>query len=404
MKILFLTILKIDDITDRGIYPDLMRKFISEGHEVFIVTPTERKYKQKTTLIRKNNCTILKIRTLNIQKTNPLEKWLSMYTLNNLFKRGINRFLPDINFDLILYSTPPITFSNLVIKLKEKNNAVAYLLLKDIFPQNAVDLGYLKEGGLIHLYLTRKEQKLYRLSDYIGCMSKANVDYLKKNNPEIDPGKIEINPNSHEYFEEEIPNEQKLLIRKKYNIPASATLFIYGGNLGKPQGVGFIIDFLNTQKEKDGVFFVIAGSGTEYRRINSWIDLNRPRNIILISELPKNDYNMLLQSSDAGMIFLDNRFTVPNFPSRMLSYMEHKLPVLAATDRTTDLGKIIEENGFGLWSESGDLHSIDQHINLLSGSSKTRQIMGQKGYEFFKENYTVDFSYRVIIRHFEKYL
>jgi len=400
MNILFLTIFRINEISDRGIYSDLMRKFCDEGHDVFIVTPLERRYKQRTTLIKKNKVTILKINTLNIQKANALEKWLATLLINYQFLRGIRSFFSEISFDLVIYSTPPITFKKLVNYIKHKDGAISYLLLKDIFPQNAVDLGLIKKGGLLHNYFVKKEKQLYEISDYIGCMSQANVDYIRKNNPEINPEKIEINPNSHELFEEAITMEQKKLLRLKYNIPISATVFIYGGNLGKPQGISFIIEFLDSQKNKNEVFFLIVGSGTEYFRVKSWFDIKQPQNALLLSELPKHEYNLLLKSCDVGMIFLDSRFTIPNFPSRMLSYLEYKMPVIAATDKNTDIGKIMEENVFGLWSEAGDLQIIKQNIAKLSKSSRFREKMGKNGYDYFIKNYTVTNSFNIINRHF----
>lgn len=402
MKILFLTVLGINEISDRGVYSDLMRKFQKEGHDVYIVTPLERRCTTKTNIIEKENVLILKIKTLNIQKTNALEKWLAHSIISCQFLRGIKKFLSGIKFNLVIYSTPPITFTPLIIYIKKKYGSVSYLLLKDIFPQNAVDLRLIKEGGLLHKYFLHKEKKLYMNSDYIGCMSQANIDYLKKNNPEINPEKIEINPNSHELFDEYLSYEQKKLIREKYNIPLNSTVFIYGGNLGKPQGVSFIIDFLDSQKEKPGVFFVIVGSGTEYKKMKFWFELSHPLNAILLSELPKSVYNHLLQSSDVGMIFLDRRFTIPNFPSRLLSYLEYRLPVLAATDMSTDLSKVILDNNFGLWSESGDLNTIDQNVTKLASDPDLRKIMGFNGFNFFLNNYTVNNSYNIIISHFIK--
>jgi glycosyltransferase involved in cell wall biosynthesis len=401
MNILFLTILKISDISDRGIYSDLMRKFHNEGHKVFIVTPLERKFRQMTTLEKYDNVSILKIKTLNIQKTNALEKWLATTFINYQFKRGINSYFSGIKFDLVVYSTPPITFTNLVNYVKLKSGAVSYLLLKDIFPQNAVDLGLIRNGGILHNFFINKEKRLYEISDHIGCMSQASVDYLRKTCPGINPNKIEINPNSHELVEEEMTTGQKSFIRQKYHIPENATVFVYGGNLGKPQGVGFILDFLESQKNKPGAFFLIAGSGTEYNRIKSWFDVNKPQNELLLSELPKQDYNLVLKSCDVGMIFLDRRFTIPNFPSRLLSYLEYRLPVLSATDRTTDLSSVIRGNNLGLWSESGDISAIDQNVDRLIDDHKLRMTMGQNGYNFFLMNYTVENSYDIIIKHFK---
>jgi glycosyltransferase involved in cell wall biosynthesis len=155
-----------------------------------------------------------------------------------------------------------------------------------------------------------------------------------------------------------------------------------------------------SQKKNLGVFFIIVGSGTEYPKIDSWFKLNQPKNALLISHLPKQEYGLLVQSSEVGMIFLDRVFTIPNFPSRILAYMEYKLPIIAATDINTDLGEIIEENEFGLWSEAGDLPAISKNILRLSHSSNLRNKMGENGYNFLINNYTVVNSYTTIINHF----
>ena len=73
-----------------------------------------------------------------------------------------------------------------------------YLLLKDIFPQNAVDLGMFSKGGLLYRMFRKKEERLYQLSDYIGCMSPANVDYILRHNREVDIHRVEVCPNSIE--------------------------------------------------------------------------------------------------------------------------------------------------------------------------------------------------------------
>jgi len=79
------------------------------------------------------------------------------------------------------------------IKIPDGN---CFQLLKDIFPQNAVDIGLIKEGGYIYKRLRNKEKRLYAVSDRIGCMSQANVKYLLAHNPEISQEKVHVNPNS----------------------------------------------------------------------------------------------------------------------------------------------------------------------------------------------------------------
>ena len=232
-------------------------------------------------------------------------------------------------------------------------------------------------------------------------MSPANVHFIRKNNPDINPGIVEVNPNSIEPEEESLlGQEQRVSLRKKYKIPLNETVFICGGNLGKPQGIDFLLETLNSQMDKSGVFFIVSGSGTEFLKVKKWFNNLRPKNALLLSSLPKIEFNNLVQVCDVGMIFLDNRFTIPNFPSRLLSYMEFRLPVIAATDKNTDLGKIMEENAFGIWSEAGDLPGIIRNMEKLSGDLVLCQKMGQNGYDYLLKNYTVTNSYSIISKHF----
>lgn len=398
MKLLFLTLVNIDNINERNLYTDLMRKFRDEGHDVYIVTPSERRLKQKSSIVKSDGITLLKIKILNIQKTNLVEKGISTLLIEHQYLYGIKKYLSGVHFDLILYSTPPITFCKVIRYIKHRDKAISYLLLKDIFPQNAVDLGMIKKGGLIHRYFRHKERILYQVSDYIGCMSPANVDYVVEHNPELNPKIIEVNPNSIEPDFSLMSNEDKVKIRKRYCIPLNATAFIYGGNLGIPQGIDFLLEVLNHNRRRQDIFFVIVGSGTEFFRVQSWFAANTPENAKLFSGLPKREYNQLIQSCDVGMIFLDRRFTIPNFPSRLLSYLEYKLPVIAATDKNTDLGKIIEENKFGYWAESGDLSKFNQYIIRLTEQSITRKVLGENGHNYLLNNFTVSHSYSKIMR------
>lgn len=400
INILFLTVSRIDNIENRGIYTDLLRHFIKKGHKVYIVSPTERRFGKKTHLIIKKDYSILKVKTLNIQKTHFIEKGIGTVLLEKQYEKAINKYFNEIKFDLLLYSTPPITLTGVINKIKTRDSAKTYLLLKDIFPQNAVDIGLMSGSGLLHRMFKRKEKKLYRLSDYIGCMSPANVNYLLQHNLEISPKRVEVCPNSVE-LETELPIVDESLLKRRYGIPDETVVFIYGGNLGKPQGLDFLMKVLDSNRSKKDRYFLVVGSGTEYEKAVRWFSENKPDNAQLFSTLPKHEYDGLVRSCDVGLIFLDPRFTIPNYPSRLLSYLEYKMPVLLATDVNTDIGSIAQENGYGLWCENGDLEAFNSLIDKLIADPSLRTNMGENGYKFLKENYTVEQSYGIIMKHFE---
>ena len=173
MNILFLTLSDFSSIEEKCIYTDLMRQFVKNGHTVYIVSPAEKRKCQSTKLINSESHKILKIAIGNIQKTNIIEKGLSTLTIEAKFIKGIKKYFAKVKFDLILHSTPPITLQKAVVYVKKRDNAKSYLLLKDIFPQNAVDLQMFSKNSLIYRYFRTKEKRLYAQSDYIGCMSPA---------------------------------------------------------------------------------------------------------------------------------------------------------------------------------------------------------------------------------------
>ena len=401
MNVIFLTMAGITDIKVSGIYQDLIRKFRNEGHKVYIVTPRERSLGEPTGLVVNDGVNILGVKTLNLQKTNAIEKGLGQVLVESQYKAAIKKYLSDVKFDLVLYSTPPITFPKVIAYLKQKNpQAMTYLLLKDIFPQNAVDLGMMTKSGvkgMLYKFFRNKEKKLYALSDYIGCMSPANVDYVIKNNPEISREIVEVAPNSVE-LRDSLGTIDKSKVREKYGLPVDKPVFIYGGNLGKPQGIPYLIECLKANTGRKDCYFLIVGTGTEYARIESWYRKNAPSNVTVMNGLPKEDYDNLVRACDIGLIFLDHRFTIPNFPSRLLSYLENKMPVICATDPNTDMGRIAEENGFGLWCESKYPEDFSDLVDKMLESDK--KVMGEKGYDFLRKNYTVENTYNAIIRHF----
>lgn len=402
MNILFISLSRINSFKDTGIYMDLMKEFQTHGHEVYMICPNERQFNQSTTEIVDNNFHLLKVKTLNYQKTNFIEKGMFMLSSNFIFNKAISKYWGNVSFDLILYATPPISIGGLVKKLKKMHQCTTYLMLKDIDPQGIVDLGVFNSNSIIYKFFRRQEEILYNVSDCIGCMSPANVRYVLEHNPMIKNEQVEICPNSIKlsYVERMSDSKRKCkAIRMKYNVPIDKTVFIYGGNLGMPQGLEFLPIILQNNEKRQDVFFLIVGNGTQYNALKSWFNANQPKNSMLLKGLSKDDYDNLVAACDVGLIFLDPRFTIPNYPSRLLSYMQNKMPVICSTDKNTDVGTIAEKNGYGYSCINGDIESFDSFVEKLR-DNHLREMMGNKGFEFLLDNYTVEITYKIIMSHF----
>lgn len=393
MNVLFLTFGRIEDINDRTIYCDLLREFLKQGNKICVLSPGSQDG------ISGENYRLEYVNLDTVRGgSNLIKKGLSTIMVKRKYINEIKKVYQSVRFDLVLYSTPPITLFKVVEYVKKRDKAQTYLLLKDIFPQNAIDIGLMGTKGLkglIYKHFRRQEKRLYKISDMIGCMSQANLDYVIEHNPEVDPGKVEICPNSIEITDKSVNDETRKRIRTKYDIPLNRKVFVYGGNLGKPQGIPFIIECMRASKEIEEVYFLIVGDGTEYRKLENYVSTGQQKNLKLMKRMPKEDYDTLVAACDVGLIFLDHRFTIPNFPSRLLGYLAAKLPVLACTDPKTDLGQVIKAGEFGWWCESDNIDIFVEKVEEIINTDTSQ--LGLNGYSYLVEHYSASVSYGIIM-------
>ncbi len=401
MNVLFLTLVRFESLNERNIYTDLLREFSRHGHKVYAISPVEKRERLETKLIVEDNAKILRLRIGNTQKTNIIEKGISTVMIEPAYKKAIEKCFKDVKFDLVLYSTPPITLVSAVEYVKNRDGAITYLLLKDIFPQNAVDIGLMRTSGikgLLYKHFRKQEQKLYAISDRIGCMSQANVDYVLEYNPDVKErqksGIVEVCPNSIEVIDKSVDERTRDEIRKKYGIPLDKKVFVYGGNLGKPQDIPFVIKCLKLCADVEGAYFLIVGDGTEYPMLERYVNSVKDSNVKLMKRLPKDDYDTMIGACDIGLIFLDHRFTIPNFPSRLLAYMQAKLPVIAATDVNTDIGDVIVNGGFGWWCESKNAAEFKSLVMIAMNTIPV--LLKENEWRYLNDHYSVETSYNII--------
>lgn len=384
-------------ISSHSISLDLIHELMRHGHSVYVLCALDKNSTEKATLTEECGCKVLRVKIGANKKANIIVKGITTLRMPSFYISAIKKHFSDVKFDLVMYPTPPVTVYKTVKFIKKRDGARSYLLLKDIFPQNAVDIGMMKKGGLrgfIYRSFRKTEKKLYAISDKIGCMSLANCEYVLKHNPEIPREKVEVCPNSIEFFDMRISAIEREEMRKKYSLPLDRRIFVYGGNLGKPQGVGYLMDCLKRAESIDGAHLLVVGDGTEYRRLEQFFEAEKPKNATLMRRLPKEDYDRLVAACDVGLVFLDKRFTIPNFPSRLLAYMQAGLPVICATDKNSDVGSTCAEGGFGWWCESRD---ADDFVHLVNEAIKADLAsMGERAIAYLKENYTVEKAYKTI--------
>jgi glycosyltransferase involved in cell wall biosynthesis len=379
------------------IYTDLAEALHEAGHEITVAVSEQARNLSKTQMKKERGFDVLRVVTGNYYDVGLIEKGITTLRIPTLMKKGISQYLSDRKFDFILYEAPPVTNASLVSWAKKKFQCSSYLMLKDIFPQNAADIGIMKKNSPIFKFFKYKEKKLYESADIIGCMSEANKLYITNHNPWLNEEKIELFPNTKKITDDIEP--VTLEMRQKYSIPEDACVFLFGGNMGKPQYVDLLSQAIIDCKNDQGIFFLFVGRGTERYILENTIKSESITNAKVIENLPRDQYEQITKESDVGLIILDPRFTIPNYPSRILSYMEYSKPVIAATDKSTDLKDLIEKSKCGEWVWSGDKDEFVEAIRRMSKSPLLKE-MGSNGRNYLERNFSLKSSVDILEKHF----
>lgn len=397
MNVLFLMILFPDINKDSNLYSDLVEEFRNNGHQVYVATLLEKKQNQNTYLENVKNLSILRVRAGNWFNINSLlVKGVTTLTIANYFKKDIKKYFNKIKFDLVIYPTPPITFAPVVKYLRQRDKCKSYLILRDIFPQNVRDLGLLN-NLLLYNYFRLKEKKLYNISDYIGCMSKGNIQYVLDHN-NIDENKLEILYNWGKVFY----NSEAIAVdyKKKHGLE-NKFVAVFGGNIGLPQELEFLLELAKEYKDRSDIIFLIIGKGAQKEKVINLINYHKLSNMIIKDYIPRVEYRNLLKQCDIGLINLNRKFTIPNMPSKVVDYFNASIPILASTDKNTDLKQFLQDANAGLWSETGDLKTYKNNFEKLYTDKELKEELGKNGRKFFEENLNVERAYQIIMKHFE---
>jgi len=399
MNILYITPVFPRENEGDNIYTDLALK-LAESHNVTIVVSEEKRKIKDTMIANERGIKVLRVKTGNLYNVSFIEKGITFVTMQSKMKRAINKYLKDEKFDLILFMAPPVTLGSVVKYAMRKYNAISYLMQKDIFPQNSLDLGIMSKKNPMYYYFKDKEKKMYKNASMIGCMSQGNIDYLLQNNKFLNREKLELFPNT---IALKNITESKNEIRNKYGIDDKKVLAMYGGNFGKPQGVEFIKKVLKIYKDDERVVFFFSGKGTEKDNLFNFVRENEYKNVILQDYIPREDYLNILKETDIGLVFLDYRFTIPNIPSRTLSYFEYGIPIMAATDKNTDYKAIIVNDAkAGLWSESNNIEEFKKQFDILLDDEEFRKQLGKNGRKYLENNWTVEKSVYILESAYKK--
>ncbi|AOP33709.1 glycosyltransferase WbuB [Leptospira tipperaryensis] len=356
--------------------------FRRKGYEVMVVTPGPNLSRSFEVTVL-DGIRIYKFRSGQIKNVHKIKRAVNEILLSyRAWKYLRNEFLENEN-DLILYYSPSIFWGTLVKKLKKLWRAQSFLILRDLFPQWAIDNGILRESSLITKFFQYFERINYNAADTIGIQSYKNKEWFEKQYPIYKNLRVLFNWVENAPIKlETTPYREQLGLKEK-------VVFFYGGNIGHAQDMGNILRLAKNLREFPVAHFVLIGAGDEVDLVKETVIKESLPNLTLLEPVSQNEFKNLLAEFDVGLFCLNRNHQTHNFPGKVLGYMVQSMPILGCANPGNDLKEVVEEANAGFVSISGDdLLFKENAIKLLDKASRVR--MGSNAKKLMDETFSVE--------------
>ncbi len=378
-----------------NIFASLIKEFRKQGHNVSVSTKGIDILKTKLEI--EDSIPVIRIKSHDFTGVNNnLKKALAYqeYSLKQCWYTY--KYFKKEKIDLIISHSLPPELSFVVGNLKKKFRCPFYLIQSDYTWQDAVAFNYFSEKGPIALYYKYWEKKLLLQADYIGCPTKGNISFIKKYYPEINDSHFRFLP----FWQKKVEFHKQVNLKDKFGLKDKFVV-IYGGSVGAAQRIEHMLELAEACTEYKDIAFVILGKGAYLSTLKEMAREKKLTNVIFKDFLPQVEYLNFLASCDVGMIILNEKMATPNFPSKSLSYLNMKVPILAALDYTTDFGKYLEDNNAGLWGYSDDIEMLKSKLLMYYNSKDYCDLVKESGYKLFVNNLLPEHAYNTIMKDFE---
>jgi glycosyltransferase involved in cell wall biosynthesis len=373
---------------------DMALEFHRQKHEVIVLTPSDRVSK-KFEVTNEFGFQVVRIKTRNIKGAWRAFRAIEELRLSSVLWRHARPFLLEHPADLIVFYSPTIFWAPLVRRLKSLWHCPAYMILRDIFPAWAVDVGILRKG-LIYYFFRRKEILQYEIADRIAVQSPANLEYFAREF-QTQRYRLEVLYNWMSLQVDHLPQTN---YRAQLGLQGKV-VFVYGGNLGVAQDVDNIVRLAQGLAHHDHIRFLLVGEGSEVPRLKGLLAEKRLQNIQILQAVSPPEYLALLSEFDVGLLSLDQRLKTQNVPGKLLGYMYWSKPTLASINPGNDLFEILEEDQAGLCLLNGDDDGLCAAALRLANEPDLRCRMGKNARTLLERLFSVEAAVAQIMNHFQ---
>lgn len=341
---------------------DLGQAFIEDGHQVTMIVPVSAQA-EKVRIQTQDGVQLVQVRTLQTKDVNYAQRTIAEWANPFVIWRHLKKHPHFISaqYNGVIWYSPTIFWGPLIKRLKQYFQIPSYLILRDIFPDWAIDLGILKKGPA-YLFLKSVEHYQYRQANTIGVQSPNNLIYFKEKHPQL-MDKTQVLWN----WGGKSDSMEPCSINLDNSSLAGRAICIYAGNMGVAQGIETLFHLAASLKDQSNLGFVFVGRGSEVEGLRKRINNENLSNILLFDEIDHYEIPSLYAQCSIGLLSLDLRHRTHNIPGKFITYLYAGLPVFGLVNSGNDLLDIVNQAQIGSVATIPDLALLKERLIELVG-------------------------------------
>lgn len=319
---------------------DLCQEMVKQGHIPTVIIPLSN-LDCPWALEDMNGLQVLRVKALPTKDIGYIKRTINEFLLPfcmlyNLRKSSLSK----VKWDGVVWYSPTIFLGPIANALKKSSDCRSYLIVRDMFPEWAVDMG-LMGRGLSYRFFKQIELYQYTVADVIGVQTPGNLAYIDSSKLRAGQ-RVEVLQN----WLADAPDTGSSIVIA--NTPlAGRTIFVYAGNMGVAQGMMILIELAERLLHRNDIGFLFVGRGSDTGLLREETANRSLSNVVFFDEIESTEIPGLYAQCHVGIVALDARHKTHNIPGKFLTYMQSGLPVLACINQGNDLVELIQKEEVG---------------------------------------------------------
>ena len=287
---------------------------------------------------------------------------------------GVTSFLRVLTLpraDVYFVASPPLGLGFMAWLATRLKGSRYVFHVQDLQPDAAVGLGMLRKGFFVRA-LFWLERFAYNHAAAVSGISSGMIDAFRRKG--VPASRCVLFPIWLRGAAPVAGERGASTFRARHGVAADDFLAVYSGNLGHKQGIEILLDAAELlRRSAEGspaaarVRILIVGAGAARETLERQIAERALPNLKMLPLLDDADYAAMLSEADVGLITQAAGTGGCFFPSKLLTVLRSRLPVVTVADDDSELAKAVAEGGFGLNSRPG--HPADLALNLQRASA-----------------------------------